>query len=403
MTLYSISLYLENVQIALRSLLANKVRSVLTVLGTTIGVFAVIMIVALVTGLKDDIRSQIVSLGADILDILPADSEQFGSTLVAAFSKSEVEEFRKARHLYKDFTEIYSLGGQFTYRDHEKNGFLIGIQPEYFSMTNLDPASGSFFTRTDTKQRRAVASIGPNVADELYGSAARAVGRSIKINGKEFTVSGVVEAQNANFGGFNIDDAVYIPASTADAKFESARVQEMFMTVPDEDKLAETKRAVEKKLAEIREDEDFSVLAQEDLLEVVDRVTGLITAALAGIASISLLVGGIGIMNIMLVSVTERTREIGIRKAVGAEESHILIQFLIEAVVLSLLGGVIGLAMAFGVSKAVEQAFNVSSLITLSTVLGAISFSVIVGVIFGTAPAYKAAKKDPIEALRYNQ
>ncbi len=399
-------MYWENVLIAFRSLKANKVRSFLTVLGTTIGVFAVIMIIAIVTGLKDDIRSQIVSLGADVLDIIPADANQYGpgsEQMFATFKRSEVEEMKDRKDLYRYFSEMYTVSGNFNYKDEEKSGFVVGVTPEYFTMGDRQAIAGELFAKKEEKAAKKTAVLGVKAAEDLFGSPARSIGKEFKINGNDFKIMGVLEAQDIKFGSFDIDDAVYVPATTAYKSLENSRLQEVLLTVPDESRLDYYQLEWEKELKQIRGDDDFTVMAQEDLLDMVDRIMSMITTALGGIASISLLVGGIGIMNIMLVSVTERTREIGIRKAVGAEDKHILTQFLIESITLSILGGVIGLILVFIVSLPLQKFFSISSLVTVPVILGAIGFSVFVGVVFGTAPAYKAAKKDPIEALSYNQ
>lgn len=401
-----LNVYLENIKIALSSLKLNKVRSFLTVLGTTIGVFAVIMIIAIVTGLKDEIRGQIVSLGADILDIVPSNTDNLGpgsSAIFASFKKSEVTKLRERKDLYRYFSELYSVGATYRYQNKEKNGYAIGVHPDYFKLRGNDSVAGEMFQSKDYKSRSRVVVVGLNVAESMYQSPERSIGRTLQINGADFSIVGVMEKQDIKFGAFDIDDAVYIPGTSAESTFEDARITDIFVSVPDESRLAEYKAGWEKALRKIRKGDDFTVLAQEDLLGMVDKIMAMITTALAGLASISLLVGGIGIMNIMLVSVTERTQEIGIRKAIGAEDQHILLQFLTESVVLSILGGLIGLLLAEGISLVLERGFGISSLINLKTVVGAVGFSVLVGVVFGTMPAYKASKKDPIEALRYNQ
>lgn len=401
----TLSLLFENFGIAFRSLRANKVRSLLTVLGTTIGVFSVIMIVALVTGLKDQIRSQIVSLGADVLNIVPSSPDQnFGpGAAFATFSRRDLQEMRAARHLYRYMSEVVSTPGTFETGAKQEKGYIIGIHPDYFRMGDRPAIAGTLFGSGEMSARSRTVVLGVNIARELYGTPERAVGKDIAMNGKEFSVQGVMKKQDIKFGDFDIDDAVYIPSTTALAEYEEANIREIYAMVPDEAELARYTREWEAEMTNIRGKDKFTVLAQDDLLATVDRITNLITQALAGLASISLLVGGIGIMNIMLVTVTERTREIGIRKAVGAEDIHILTQFLTESVALSLIGGVMGILITFLVSLIVQQALGVTSLITWQTVAGAVAFSAFVGVLFGTAPAYKAAKRDPIEALRYNQ
>ncbi len=394
-------IYLENFKIAISSLWAHKVRAVLTVLGTLIGVFAVVMIIAITTGLKDDIRGMIVSLGGDVLDVVPAQMEGFQpARMMANFEKEEVAALKEQSHLFAHITEVYEFAGKFEYQSEKMSGFGIGIEPSYFEIRGKEAAAGRLFSNLEQNGVERVVVIGTGVAEKLFGSYQESLGKTIKVSGTELEVVGVLEEEGFKMGGFDINDSVYVPSSTADEVFE-AKLSEVFIKAHSEEEVAQTAKEIEEILNEARGEGEFSVLVQEDMLKIVDRVTGLVSAALAGLASISLLVGGIGIMNIMLVSVTERTKEIGIRRAVGADGRHILIQFLTEAVVLSLLGGVMGLLLVSAVSVALNKYTEVPSLVNWQTVLGAVGFSVIVGVIFGTAPALRASRLDPIEALQY--
>lgn len=401
------SLFLENFSIALSALWANKVRSVLTVLGVVIGVFAVIMIVAITAGLKGEIAGMIASLGSDILDIIPTKigEGQFNfasSPALSGFSESEVLEFEeKTKGLLKAQSPLYEVGARIAYQNRDIKGFVIGAKGDYFAMRNKKAIAGELFNKTDERLKEKVAVLGLTAAEQLFGTPPRAINRKIRISGKEVLVKGVLEKEELGFGSFDINQSVYLPASIVPLLFEGARVMEIFVKASSEAQVPATKRTLTRIMQEIRPDGEFSIFTQETIMNLVDQITGLISAALAGLASISLLVGGIGIMNIMLVSVTERTREIGIRKAVGATNTHILIQFLIEAVVLCLLGGLIGLLVAGLISFLITRYTELPALITPQTVLGAFSFSVIVGVVFGLTPALRAARKDPIEALRY--
>ncbi len=395
-------IYLENFKIALSSLWGHKIRAFLTVLGILIGVFAVIMVIALVTGLKDDIRGMIVSLGGDVLDIVPAEMGGFRPTqMMNTFEEKDIEALKEQDQLFKHITEVYEFSGTFEYRDEKVFGFGLGIEPSYFKIREKGTQAGELFGKLEQRGAKKVAVVGSGVAEKLFNSLERALSKKIKINGKKFEVIGVLEEEDFKMGGFDINDAVYIPSTTAEQAFSEARFSEIFVKLHSEAEVESVTKEVEKILNRVRGEDKFSVLAQEDMLEVVDRVTGLMTTALVGLASISLLVGGIGIMNIMLVSVTERTKEIGIRKAVGADERHILIQFLTEAIVLTFLGGVIGLGLVAVVSVVINKYTGISSLVNWQTVVGAVSFSVLVGVVFGTAPALRASRLDPIEALRY--
>ena len=395
----------ENIHMAIKSVMSSKIRSILTVLGTTIGVFAVITIIAITTGLKSNISSQIISLGADTLEIVPFTSDNAGfasPNQLASFTKSEIKEMRSHQELYVYFSEQYIISSKFEYKAKSKTAFTVGVRPDFFKMNDRKVLSGELFTTQDLKSASNVVVIGSKVSEDFFGTPAQGLGKTLKINGKEFEIIGVMTPQDVKIGGFDIDEAVYIPATTADNKFEHLQIRAVFVKIPDVTKLDESKISWNLVMKEIRGKEDFDVLGSEDLLALVDRVVGILSTALGGLASISLLVGGIGIMNIMLVSVTERTKEIGIRKALGAENKDILIQFLTESIVLAALGGLIGIFLAFIVSFGLKQTLGITSIINLATVSGAIGFSVLVGVIFGTVPALKAAQKDPIEALRYD-
>lgn len=397
--------YLEALKSALRSIRSNKLRSFLTVLGVVIGTFAVIGLVAIVSGLKAEIKTEIVGLGAETIDIVPADAKKSGGfgagAMLSSFTAAESDAIKRQAQSLEFYSETYQLMGNYSWGKKEESSYLVGITADYFKIRNRHADLGRLFTNADSEKRARVVVIGEGLASELFGQAS-AIGKTIKVNGTPFEVIGVLEKETIKIGGADINKAAYIPAATAKQSFSEAKIQEIVAKVGPWATVDEAVREVEQILKVERPDKEFSVLTQKDMIALLDRITGMISVALAGIASISLLVGGIGIMNIMLVSVTERTKEIGLRKALGAEDRDILAQFLIEAIVLCLMGGLIGVLIAEAESILVSKYAQLPSMIDLPTILAALSFSITVGLIFGTMPAVKAARLDPIEALRHD-
>ncbi len=373
-------------------------------MGVSIGTFAVIGLVSIVSGLKAEIKGEIVGLGAEMLDIIPAetgDGAGFGQPgAYSSFSKSDANAIREHTTTLEYFSENYQTVAQYVRGKKEEKNFLMGIGPEYFKIRNKEAIKGRLYNKNDEKQRAKVTVVGEGLADELFG-ASNPVGKEIKINGTYFEVIGVLEEETMKFGSVDINKVGYIPVSTIEKVFPETKINEMFGKVKSDVEVSTAVREIERILKKELENDEFSVLTQDDMLDLIDRITGIISTALAGVASISLLVGGIGIMNIMLVSVTERTKEIGLRKALGAEKKDILAQFLIEAVILCLCGGMAGIIVSEAASFVVTTYFGLPSMIDVVTVVAAVAFSISVGLIFGTAPAIKAANLDPIEALRH--
>lgn len=404
MTISTKHLYLtlENIKMALASIWDNKVRSFLTLLGIMIGVFAVITIVALGSGLRDRIGSMVASMGANVLDIVPGKAEGGHGPpgMFGEFSAKDIEAMREPEGI-EYVAETIQAQVQAKFRSKEMGTYLVGTQPEYFKILETEIIAGESFTSADVSHRNRVAVVGLSLAETLFGSAERAIGREFTIGGKRVRVVGVLEEQDIQFGGINADEFIYAPATITQALAGVSNIREVIAKVRDDTDQDQTIKELEKALKKVRGNNEFTVMTQEGIMKTVDEILGIITAALAGIAAISLLVGGIGIMNIMLVSVTERTKEIGIRKALGATDGQILIQFLSEAIVLCLVGAAIGLGLSTGTSVLIERLVNFPPIINFQTVLAACAFAILVGVVFGTAPALKAAKKDPIEALRH--
>ena len=403
-------LYSESMNMALTSLKANKLRSLLTMLGIIIGVGAVIAMISVGMGVKKNVTDSIASLGSNMLIISPGSSNRggvrsaAGSSITLKYSDAEAIG-RKIKNI--DFVSpTVSSSYQIVYGNQNWNSSVRGVTPEYMAIQSLTVQSGSFITENDVSKRNRVAVIGPTVASNLFESV-NPVGKNIRVNNSPYKVIGVLESKGQSSMGQDQDDVVIIPITTAQERMLGITyVQSINVQVSDQSKMDQVQVEIETLLRQRHhitadKEDDFSVRNLTSLMETMNQTTTMITLLLGSIAGISLVVGGIGIMNIMMVSVTERTREIGIRKALGATFSNIMMQFLIESVVISVIGGIIGIIIGCAVSKGISMVGNFSTVITLSPILVSFFFSVGIGLFFGIYPARKAAKLDPIEALRY--
>ena len=400
----------ENFRIALRALRANKMRSVLTTLGIIIGVAAVIGVVSLVQGLQYLITKELQGVGATYIMVVPHQERSQGPGIVARQVRLTWDDGRAILEQVPGIRLMTPLvGGKVTakYRDRQHDpDFVFGVNENWPDISNYQVDRGRFFSRFDLDARRKVAVVGPKVADELdLGSDP--VGKQLYLGNLPVTVIGVMESRGVSLGT-DIDNLVFVPFDTALTLFGRGaadqvqlRMQATSAEVVDQvkDEIEHTLR-VRHHLAEGQPD-DFQVVLQDEILKTVASVLGSVTAVVGGVVGIALLVGGIGIMNIMLVSVTERTREIGVRKAVGAKRQDILVQFLIEAVVLCVLGGILGIALGAGGASVMSKTAGWSTQISTSAIVLAFAFSAFVGVAFGVWPARRAAVLDPITALRY--
>ncbi len=401
----------SSIQIALRALAANKLRSALTMLGVIIGVGAVIAMVSIGQGARASVAQQVQALGSNLLTIFPGSAGQFGVRQGAGSLQSlkledanaipeEVEEVEAV-------TAEFARAAQVVYGSENTNTSISGVTPAFPEVRNFRPESGAFFTDADVESRARVAVVGRTVVEDLFGDRqASPLGATIKINRVSFTVIGVMEEKGAT-GFSDRDDVIFVPLTTAQRRlFGVEHVRTIYVKVRNAE---EMDRALEKVETLLRgrhrispgEDSDFTIRNQADIVGALQGVTQTMTLLLGGIATVSLLVGGIGIMNIMLVSVTERTREIGIRKAVGATRRDVLSQFLVEAVVLSVTGGVAGILLGVGGSKLISQLAGWATLVSPWSLVMAVSFAAAVGIFFGIYPAQRAAGMDPITALRY--
>ena len=387
--------------LAWKSLLANKLRSILTTLGIIIGVFSIILLVSVGTGLQTYITSQISSLGSNLIFIIPG-AEGGGrgpggvvtNKLLLSDATNLSNKLRSVALVTGFVQEVSSV----KYKNQiDKNVTIAGASYNYPDIVNITMSSGTFFTQAQERSDSKVAIIGQTVVDKLFNGSSP-IGKVITVGSGRFTVIGVTTKRGSIFG-LDQDNVVGIPVTVAMHQFGITNISTIYMKAKDSSFVPFVKKQATRIMLERLTTDDFNLQTQDTALSTVTNITNILSLALGGIAGISLLVGGIGVANIMLVSVTERTREIGLRKALGARRQDILTQFLLEAVILSVSGGLIGIAFGLGASLIVARLLV--STVTPWSIFLAFSFSVMVGVVFGMAPAIKASKLSPIEALRY--
>jgi putative ABC transport system permease protein len=402
----------ETLSVALEALLANKLRSFLTMLGIVIGVSAVIAMVALGRGAQQSVNQRIAALGTTLLTVQGGQQRGFGGiasgTDRAALTLDDATALEdRAEHIAAVQPEM-ARSLQLSYRSTNTNTSIVGTSANYLEVRRFDLAAGRMFSSVDDAARRRVAVLGAQVVTDLGGLSAEAmIGENVRIAGIQFEVIGVLASKGQGAGFGNPDDQVLVPIQTARFRvLGNDRLRSVSVLAASEQDSPVTMAEVQKILRREHrlragQEDDFTIRSQADFLNTLGETTQVFTLLLAGIAAVSLLVGGIGIMNIMLVSVTERTREIGIRKALGATQGNILLQFLIEAVTLCMLGGVVGIALGAGSAIVLKTAFGWTTSVDGVAVILAFVFSAAVGIVFGVWPARRAAALDPIEALRY--
>ncbi|MBS3908159.1 MAG: ABC transporter permease [Actinobacteria bacterium] len=405
----------QNILTALRSLMANKLRSGLTILGIVIGVAAVVALMAIGTGATSDITSQIQSSGTNLLSIQAGRTQrpQAGGAPQAfsALTYKDYQALNAALTGIAGIAPVYQANSTVVFENDSYSVSVTGTSEDYLKVYSYEMERGRFFTADDRQNNKQVAVLGATTAGELFPNS-EAVGQAVKIDDVRFTVIGVLKAKGSS-GFSDPDDIVLIPLEAGYLKlFGANAIRDGQKTVSTIAVSAASAEAVDTVTAQINfvmrrqhkiepgAEADFRVQSQSDMLETLNTVTTTLTTLLGAIAAISLLVGGIGIMNITLVSVSERTREIGLRKAVGARKDHILLQFLVETMTLSLLGGVVGILLAIGIAEMVSALGLINSLVTTSSILLAFTFSLGIGLFFGLYPAYRAANLHPMEALR---
>lgn len=379
-------------KMAFQSIFSNKMRTFLTMLGIIIGVFAVVVLISIGQGATSGVTESISSMGSNIISV-----NIFGRR--ASFDYRDVREFEKLEGV-KSVTPVYSSNATVKYDLETVNVGITGGNENYMDINNYEIGSGRAINPVDVDYRNKVAVIGVTTAEDLFGRD-NPIDKDISINGEKYTVVGVLQSKGSSIMG-DSNAIVIVPITSLMRQNNTKTINSITIQANSSEESTSAKTNIENYLLDyFGDDESYMVFSQDEMLETIGEVTGMMTAMLGGIAGISLLVGGIGIMNIMLVTVTERTREIGIRKAIGAGRANILIQFLIESSVMSGVGGVIGASLGVAASYAVSNMMGITYSINIPVILGAFIFSLAVGVFFGLYPANKASKLKPVDALRY--
>ncbi len=404
---------LQAAQNAFRSIWTKKTRSFLTMLGVIIGVAQIIALIGLGQGVKQSVSDEVTQLGTNVLFVLPGKLQDANggfnpSASVGASTLTEDDlALLKTRPEITTITPIALLAGTPAVGETAALGTMtVAVEPDYFAvMTTAELVAGRLFTAAENTAKDRVILLGKQPKTALFPTSTNAevIGKTVTIGKVAFTVIGVLETPQSTsaFGGNSFDNMVFMPYLTGKDVNENTQIFRMVMKIDPSLNAKDEANTITALLKAQHGADDFTVFTQDDLLSVVDDILGLITTAIVGLASISLIVGGIGIMNIMLVAVSERTKEIGLRKALGATRANILLQFITESAFISLIGGAIGVGIVAAIGPIVEAKSGLPIVINLQSVLMATSFSLGVGVLFGLLPAIRAARKDPIEALRY--
>lgn len=402
-------MYKESFLMAWASLIANKMRSILTMLGIIIGVAAVIALVSIGNGVKQDIQNSISSLGSNLLMVMPGAPRTPGVRPSAGSMKSlKISDYEAISKLDGVRAASPMTNGSYVviYQNKNWTTSVSGVSYNYLDVNNWSMKSGRFLSEKNVQNRERVAVVGKTVVKNLFGDE-DPVGAEIRVKNIPFRIIGVLNSKGSGAMGNDQDDMVIIPYTTAMERVEGVDYLRMIYVVGKDENGIDRLQSDIENLLRVRHGikdtnlDDFNIQNMNSIMETMEETTGTLTLFLGAVAAISLVVGGIGIMNIMLVSVTERTREIGVRKALGATYSVIVTQFLIEAVVISLMGGIIGIVLGIGSSKLIGMASGMSTVISIPTIVMSFAFSMAIGLIFGIYPARKAAKLNPIDALHY--
>jgi putative ABC transport system permease protein len=404
--------FLEIVTESFGTLGLNKMRTGLAALGIIIGIGSVIALISLGTGSQKSIENQIQSLGANLLTIQPG-GQRNGNVRTAAGSNTTLTlEDAKAISTSPKITTVKSVSPELSRRSqiiagkNNTNTQVLGVYPKYSEVRKISLSSGVFITENDISSIAKVAVLGPQVVTDLFGEGADPLGQSIRIGSQSFKVIGVTTSKGGS-GFNNQDDIIYVPLSTAQKQLYGVDyLSSISLEANSADVMVDAQNEVGYLLLERHKlsdptKADFMIMSQSDILNTASQVTGTFTTLLGGIAAISLLVGGIGIMNIMLVTVTERTREIGLRQALGAKKKTIITQFLVESVILTFFGGILGMMFGILTSYILSSLMKIPFAISIPSIFLAIGVSGAIGIVFGWYPARRAASLQPIEALRY--
>ena len=394
---------IETIKMAFKAIWANKIRSFLTMLGVIIGVMSVTVLMGIGQGTTSSVTDTISSMGTNMLTVNiqtrrigwgrpGSNNRSSGAKGTVILKKEEVLSLKDNEYIqYVSPT----VSGNLTVKAGTTNqsAQIMGVYPDYANIVNTELESGRYIIDADVENRSAVCVIGPDLAEDLFGNTS-VVGNTLHVNGRQFRIVGVIDGSGSS---------LILPFTLAQRMLSSTSITSFYVSATDSTTVSLAESAVSRFLyKKYQDDSTYSIMNQEEMLETMEEMTGMLSLMLGGIAGISLLVGGIGIMNIMLVSVTERTREIGVRKAIGAKRRNILLQFLIESVVLSGMGGVLGLALGYGVMYFLESFMGMTVAPSTSVAQLALGFSMFVGVVFGLYPANKASKLKPIDALHYS-
>lgn len=400
--------FLSAFAIAIGAIFANKTRALLTMLGVIIGVGSVILLTAIGNGLQTYVEKQFASFGATNIFVLPGNifgegggfsaENQISALLTNKLRLKDMQDISRLREHVKDVAPEYTISMKVSFKDKSKRATIYGTNAAYAQITGTETEKGRFFSEAEYNSNTRVAVLGYKTSEELFGGT-DPIGKNVTIGSMQFEVVGVAKERGGSFGGPSFDTFVYVPVEILMKMNGSTTITQVTVQARSREQIEPAIAEIKKLLSRRLKEDEFSVIEQTQILETINQILGALTAGLGGIAAISLVVGGIGILNIMLVSVIERTREIGLRKALGATPNIILIQFLIEAATLSVIGGMLGTLLAYLLTLVINQ--FIPATVTLGAVMIAFGVSAAVGIIFGVIPARRASKLSPIEALRY--